>query len=71
MLKWCMFEAPRRFVGSTSKNIYQVVPKDEAGSDHKSKPASVLHFENQVILFVNWLGLEPRTHTLKVYCSTN
>ena len=20
---------------------------------------------------VNWLGLEPRTHTLKVYCSTN
>jgi hypothetical protein len=21
--------------------------------------------------FVNWLGLEPRTHTLKVYCSTN
>ncbi len=22
-------------------------------------------------LFVNWLGLEPRTHTLKVYCSTN
>ena len=24
-----------------------------------------------LILFVNWLGLEPRTHTLKVYCSTN
>ena len=21
--------------------------------------------------FVIWLGLEPRTHTLKVYCSTN
>ncbi len=21
--------------------------------------------------FVNWLGLEPRAHTLKVYCSTN
>ena len=20
---------------------------------------------------VNWLGLEPRAHTLKVYCSTN
>ncbi len=22
-------------------------------------------------LLVNWLGLEPRAHTLKVYCSTN
>jgi hypothetical protein len=22
-------------------------------------------------VFVNWLGLEPRAHTLKVYCSTN
>jgi hypothetical protein len=21
--------------------------------------------------FVIWLGLEPRAHTLKVYCSTN
>ena len=25
------------------------------------------HLSHQVI----WLGLEPRTHTLKVYCSTN
>jgi hypothetical protein len=30
------------------------------------------HSEDRNELFkVIWLGFEPRTHTLKVYCSTN
>jgi hypothetical protein len=37
-----------------------------ASVNENKKP---LHLGNG--FFVIWLGLEPRTHTLKVYCSTN
>ena len=39
---------------------YQILKSIKRNKDHQSDPYLVIR-----------LGLEPRTHTLKVYCSTN
>jgi len=40
--------------------------------DQNEKSRCKLFIYNDLLsVLVNWLGLEPRAHTLKVYCSTN
>ncbi len=55
----------------TGKSRMKILPKEKADFDVMPESASILHLKNVKLLVVNWLGLEPRTHTLKVYCSTN
>ena len=47
-------------------NLISLIDKKIGGKKNGTNP-NISDLSQEV----NWLGLEPRTHTLKVYCSTN
>jgi site-specific DNA recombinase len=47
-------------------NLISLIDKKLGGKKNGTNP-NISDLSQEV----NWLGLEPRTHTLKVYCSTN